>query len=40
MLMAADTYRKIHQVQFSHAHMLVPIETLLTALDRDGEDGV
>lgn len=34
------TYCKINQMKFSHAHMLVSIHTLLTALDGDGEDCV
>lgn len=37
---AGSTHSKIHEVQFAHAHVHVPINSLLTALDGDGEDGV
>lgn len=37
---AGPTYSKIHKVQFAHAHMHVSINSLLTALNGDSEDGV
>lgn len=37
---ARSAHRKVHQVQFAHAHMLVSVDALLAALDGDGEDGV
>lgn len=37
---AKYTYRQINQMKFSHAHMLISIYTLLTALDGDGENSM
>ncbi|TNN63853.1 hypothetical protein EYF80_025912 [Liparis tanakae] len=36
----SHTYCKINQMKLSHAHMLVSIHTLLTALNGDGEDSL
>lgn len=32
--------RSINQMKLSHAHMLISINALLTALNSDGEDGM
>ena len=40
IFLVPDTYCKIDQMKFSHAHMLVSIHTFLTALDGDGEDSM
>lgn len=39
-LIRPDTYSKINQVKLPHAHNLVSIHALLTALNGDGEDCV
>lgn len=35
-----NTYCQIDQMKLPHAHMLVTVYTLLTALDGDGEDSM
>lgn len=38
--LAGCTHSKVNEVQLAHAHMHVPIYSLLTALNGDSEDGM
>lgn len=38
--MSGPTHSKVNEVQLAHAHVHVPIYSLLTALNGDSEDGV